>query len=160
MLGLMLTALAADFREDWLVRSAGTHVLEGKALSSRTRDAMVRLDVLSESSYAVHRSRQISHEDVRWSDVILCSEAAQVTFIRAKYPEASAKTVTLGQLVRNARVDVGFGAQVQLIALQEPDAAYDVDDPAGGDQLQYDQCASNLWELAQAFLTLVARGET
>lgn len=32
---------------------------------------------------------------------------------------------------------------------------FDIDDPAGGDQVIYSACAANLWEMAQAFATVV-----
>jgi len=38
----------------------------------------------------------------------------------------------------------------------EPDANFDVDDPAGGDDATYRACANELWELAQAFAAVVA----
>ena len=38
---------------------------------------------------------------------------------------------------------------------QVPDSAFDVDDPAGKDQLAYDQCARTLWDMAQVFGALV-----
>jgi protein-tyrosine-phosphatase len=37
----------------------------------------------------------------------------------------------------------------------DPSPAFDVVDPAGGDQAVYDACASQLWDLAKAFALLV-----
>jgi hypothetical protein len=33
---------------------------------------------------------------------------------------------------------------------------FDVLDPAGGDQAAYDECASQLWDLAKAFAAIVS----
>jgi len=46
MLGYMLTTLAYTNEVDWKLRSAGTHVIEGSAMSSRTRDALWSIDEL------------------------------------------------------------------------------------------------------------------
>ena len=48
MLGYMLTTLAYTNEADWKLRSAGTHVIEGSAMSSRTRDALWSIDELGD----------------------------------------------------------------------------------------------------------------
>jgi protein-tyrosine-phosphatase len=154
MLGYMLAALAAGSGEDWSIRSAGTHVVEGRAMSSRTRDALLRLNVLGDVRYGLHRGHQLSRDDVEWSDVILACAAEHVSFVRTQYPEASVKTVTLGQLLREASIERELGAQIVHVASRDIDVNYDLDDPAGGSQAAYDLCAVNLWEMAQAFAML------
>ena len=154
MLGYMLTTLAETSGEDWHVRSAGTHVVEGAAMSSRTRDALIGLDELGEHHYGAHRSHQLDVDDVRWADLIITAEADHVRYVRAAHPDASAKTVQLHQFVRFAPLDEPLGAQVAAVAAMEPSAEFDVSDPAGGDQGAYDQCARQLWDLAQVFALL------
>jgi protein-tyrosine-phosphatase len=155
MLGYMMTTLAEATDEEWSVRTAGTHVAEGSAMSSRTRDALLQLPELAGHHYEAHRGHQLTRDDVDWCDVILASEAAHVVFVRSQYPESRLKTVSLGQFLRDAPLDDSFVDQVTIVALLEPDAAFDVEDPAGGDQAAYNACASQLWEMAQAFATLV-----
>jgi hypothetical protein len=77
-------------------------------------------------------------------------------FVRAHYGEATLKTVLLGQFLRDAPLDDSFVDQVTYVALLEPDPAFNVEDPAGRDQVAYDACAAQLWEMAQAFTTIVA----
>ncbi len=151
MLGYMLTTLSEASGEDWHVRSAGTHVIEGSAMSGRTREALLGLEDLGEHHYNAHRSRQLSAEDVDWADVILTSEAAHVRFVRATFADGARKSVQLHQFVRHAALDEPFATQLALVAALEPSDDLDVTDPAGGDQAAYNNCAAELWELAQVF---------
>ena len=155
MLGYMLTTIAETNGTDWVIRTAGTHVAEGTAMSSRTRDALRRIPELGDHNYGAHRGHQLTRDDVEWSDVILASEALHVAFVRRHYPEAAAKSVSFGQFIRDAPLDEPFVDQVSFISTQVPDDAFDVDDPAGHDQLAYDQCARTLWDMAQVFGALV-----
>lgn len=155
MLGYMLTTIAEANGVDWAIHTAGTHVVEGAAMSSRTRDALLRIPELGDHRYGRHRGHQLTRGDVEWSDVILASEALHVLFVRLHYPEAAAKSVSFGQFIRRAPLDEPFVDQVTSTSSQVPDSAFDVDDPAGHDQLAYDQCARTLWDMAQVFATLV-----
>lgn len=155
MLGYMLARLAVVNGYDWQIRSAGTHVVEGSAMSSRTRDALFSLEDLGEIPFGTHRSHQLSNEDVDWADLILASEANHVYFVRTNFPDGTSKTVLLHQLLRDAPLDRPFGAQLQFVASLQPSMFFDVDDPAGGDQVAYDACALQLWEMAQVFTTIV-----
>ncbi|MHB8379746.1 MAG: arsenate reductase/protein-tyrosine-phosphatase family protein [Acidimicrobiales bacterium] len=154
MLGYMLESLAQVGGFDWSIRTAGTHVVEGSAMSSRTRDALQSLDDLGEHHYGSHRSHQLSSEDVAWADVILTSEANHVLFVRSNFPGASSKSVLFHQFVREAPLDLAFNEQLRVVATREPLATYDVDDPAAGDQATYNACATKLWKLAQIFSTI------
>jgi protein-tyrosine-phosphatase len=155
MLGYMLVALAEDSGEQWSVRTAGTLVAEGSAMSSRTRSALLGIQELGERRYGAHRSHQIDEDDVEWADVILASEADHVRFVRAQFDVANAKTVQLVQFVRRAPMDVPFTEQLAAVSELDPSSVFDVVDPAGGDQNVYDMCASQLWDLAKAFALLV-----
>ena len=151
MLGYMLSSLACREGFDWHVRSAGTHVTEGSAVSARTRDALVAIEELGEQRYGLHRSHQLRVDDVNWSDVILCAEADHVRFVRRHFSAAADKTVQLAQLVARAPAGVSRSEQVAYVASLELDAQFDVADPAGGDQAVYHACAQQLWSLAGAF---------
>ena len=155
MLGYMLTTLGESTGEDWSIRTAGTHVAEGSAMSSRTRDALLRIRELGEHHYGAHRGHQLTRDDVVWADAIVACEAAHVVFARMKFTEATFKAVLLGQFLLAAPLDTSFVDQVFQVAQLEPDSAFDVEDPAGRDQFAYDECASNLWDMAQVFATLV-----
>ncbi|HTB08678.1 MAG TPA: hypothetical protein VK704_02610 [Acidimicrobiales bacterium] len=155
MLGYMLATVSDANRHDWSVRTAGTLVSEGRAMSMRTRDALLRIPELGHHPFTAHRSRRLSAEDVEWSDVILAMEASHVMFVRGQFPDAGAKTVMLAQFLREAPLDAGWFEQVEFVSTRVPDSAFDVEDPAGGEQGVYDACAQQLWEMAQTFSTLV-----
>ncbi|HEV3187629.1 MAG TPA: hypothetical protein VGZ04_06230 [Acidimicrobiales bacterium] len=159
MLGYMFESLAEAGGFDWSVRTAGTLVIEGNAMSSRTRDALLALSDMGEHHYSGHRSHQLSTNDVMWADAILTSEANQVDFVRSNFPAAGSKTVQLHQFVREAPLDVPFDEQLAFVASREPLTMFDVEDPAGGGQATYNACATKLWELAQAFSTIVSGEE-
>ena len=156
MLAAMLETLAETQGEPWHVRSAGTHVAEGSGVSSRTRDALLAISELDVRTYGSHRSHQLSDADVAWAHVIIAAEADNVVVARRRHPDAATKTVQLAQFVRFAPLDASSAAQVAAVALLEPLREFDVRDPAGGDQDVYDECANELWQLAQAFATLVS----
>jgi protein-tyrosine-phosphatase len=154
MLGYMLTTLAEANGADWSIRTAGTHVTEGSAMSSRTRDALMKLHDLGNHHYNAHRSHQLADDDVQWCDVILASEAANVEFVRTRHGDGASRSVVFQQFLREAPLDTDFDEQVRYVASLDPLAYFDVADPAGKDQRAYDECAASLWEMAQVFATL------
>jgi protein-tyrosine-phosphatase len=155
MLGYMLTTLAEATLEPWEIRSAGTHVTEGSAMSARTREALSRIEELGDHQYGAHRSHQLDHDDVEWADVILAAEADNVRYVRRSFAASADKAVQLSLFVRFAPLDGDFDAQLRAATSHEPSSEFDVEDPAGGDQTTYDACARQLWDLAQAFALLV-----
>jgi protein-tyrosine-phosphatase len=155
MLGYMLIALSEGTNEQWTVRTAGTFVTEGSAMSSRTKSALLVIPELGERQYGAHRSHQIDEDDVEWADLILASEAGHVRYARTKFTGAHTKTVQLSQFVRRAPIEVPFADQLAAVSALTPSSLFDVPDPAGGDQSVYDACALQLWELAKAFALLV-----
>lgn len=154
MLGYMLQTLSDAAGYDWRVRTAGTHAIEGLAMSARTKAALLSLE-LGEHRYNAHRSRQLRSSDVEWADVIFASEADHVAYVRSRHPEGAARTVTLGQFVREAPLEAPFLEQVAIVAAREPSAAFDVADPAGGEEADYVACARELWSLVEALAVLV-----
>ncbi len=158
MLGYMFTSIAEVNGFDWQIRSAGTHVIEGNAMSSRTKSALVSLEDLGAHHYNAHRSHQLSDEDVAWADVIVTSEAAHVNFVRKNFPDGAPKTVMLDQFIVEAPRDASFDEQIGFVALRQPSMFFDVEDPAGGDQETYDACVRQLWAMAKDF-SAMAGGE-
>ncbi len=156
MLGYMLADLADAGAQAWHVRSAGTHVVEGLAMSSRTVEALRHLGTLGEHRYGAHRSHQIDAADVAWADVILAAELDNVDFVRHHFPATVRNCVQLGHFVAHAPSSEALSEQLRVVALVPPGRHLDVVDPAGADQAVYDACAAQLWELARAFATLVA----
>jgi protein-tyrosine-phosphatase len=156
MLAHMLTGLSEANGSNWSVRSAGTHVTEGSAISSRTKQALQSIGDLGEQNFGLHRSHQLNLEDAQWADVILAAEAANVSYVNTHFPADAHKTVTLLQFLRRAPLDASFAEQLQYASAVAPDVALDVVDPAGKDQAAYDECADQLWLMAQAFSTLLS----
>ena len=155
MLGYMLTTIAEATGADWKVRTAGTLVIEGKAMSARTRGALLSIEELGGHHYNAHRSNQLSGADVAWADVVLASEADHVNYVRANFARGAAVAVQLHQFVRYAPLDEPFPVQLEVVASLALEPELDVVDPAGGDDAMYVACANELWELAQVFATLV-----
>lgn len=155
MLGYMLTTISDVTGEEWHIRSAGTHVTEGSAMSSRTRDALFAIEELGEHQYGAHRSHQLLHSDLVWADVILAAEAGNVTFVRANFSANADGSVQLAQFIRFAPLGQDLQSQLRAVNEHEPSPDFNVADPAGGDQATYDACARQLWDLAQAFALIV-----
>ena len=156
MLAAMLDALAPAYGLAVDVRSAGTHVAEGSSVSARTRDALNHLDELGPVSLNGHRSHQLELADLEWADVVLALEADHVRYVVRHFAAFALSCCSLAQFVREAPLDAPLSTQVAVVAALEPDTAFDVVDPAGGDQDTYDRCAEHLWALTQAFCTVVA----
>jgi protein-tyrosine-phosphatase len=155
MLGHMLSVLGEASGDQWSIRTAGTLVTEGAAMSARTRTALLGIEELGERRYGGHRSHQINEDDVEWADLILASEADQVRYVRAHFEQSHGKTVQLLQFVRRAPIEVSFAEQLAAVSELPPSSLFNVADPAGGDQSVYDVCAAQLWDLAKSFALLL-----
>ncbi len=142
MLALMLESLRGA-----PVRSRGTHATGGQGVSARTLAALASAG-LDPAPARAHRSAPLVADDLAWADVVLCAEAGQVALARAISPGAPVATV--GQVAR-ATGDL----VARLAASTAPDPAYDVPDPAGGDQAAYDECARVLWGYAREIAPLL-----
>ena len=136
------------------VVTAGTHVIEGQPMSRRTRDALGSVGFSADG----HRSHQITETDIDDAVLILAMATEHVSYIRRKHPEAAAKTASIKRLVR----DLPSGSEPladRLAALGLADVAVeaweDVEDPAGGDDLVYVSCATELADLCARLLPLL-----
>ena len=154
MLAYMLSDLAEAEGRDWRVRSAGTHVIEGQAMSARTRRALEAIPELGHHRYGAHRSHQIDHADVDWADVILAAELDHVRYVERL--SATARAVQIGAFVAGAPTGLALDDQLLEVVARPVEADLDVADPAGGEQADYDACARQLWDLARRFAELVS----
>jgi protein-tyrosine-phosphatase len=155
MLGYMLSTLAESARVEWNIRTAGTHVTEGSAMSGRTRDALLKIEELGGHRYGAHRSHQLNASDCEWADVVLAAESGNVIFVWTNFSQFADRAVQLAQFVRFAPLDGDFASKLRAASHHEPSKEFNVSDPAGGDQTTYDACARQLWDLAQAFAEIV-----
>jgi protein-tyrosine-phosphatase len=144
---VMAGALLEDRAPDLRITTAGTHVVEGMPMSWRTRDALAELGV----EQSMHRSHQLTDDDVATASVVICLAAEHVAYMRRIHAEAAAKTVTLKRLVRDLPGAPGASFADRLAALNLTDAALapdeDVDDPAGGDLPVFRACAHEIRDL-------------
>jgi protein-tyrosine phosphatase len=76
------------------VVSAGLHDLAGRAADPRAVAAGRQWGV----DLSGHRSRLVDDDLVRWADLILVMDRSNLRGIRARYPNAAAKTYLLGLL--------------------------------------------------------------
>ena len=109
MLGYMLSTLTESAGVHWNIRTAGTHVTEGSAMSSRTRDALMKIEGLGDHRYGAHRSHQLVASDCEWADVILAAESDNVFFARTNFPQFADKAVQLGAFMRFAPLQTARG---------------------------------------------------
>ena len=142
---VMAGALLAD-DPNIVVATRGTHVVEGLPMSMRTRSALVALGVNDHS----HRSRQLSSDDLRDADLIVAMAREHVQFVRRVHPQAAARTATLKRLARD--LPAGSGPLAERVAALRLDAVdledwEDVDDPAGGDEAVFHECADEIRDL-------------
>ena len=142
---VMAGALLAD--DPYLVvATRGTHVVEGLPMSMRTRSALVALGVNDHT----HRSRQLSSDDLRDADLIVAMAREHVQYVRRQYPQAAARTGTLKRLARDLAVTSDpLVDRVAALGLETVDLEpwEDVDDPAGGDEAVFHECANEIRDL-------------
>ena len=139
---VMAGALLAD-DPNIVVATRGTHVVEGLPMSMRTRSALVALGVNDHS----HRSRQLSSDDLRDADLIVAMAREHVQFVRRVHPQAAARTATLKRLARD--LPAGSDSLAERVAALRLDTVdleqwEDVDDPAGGDEAVFHECADEI----------------
>ncbi len=141
----MLAAMVVARDPSWQARSAGTHASDGQAVSARTLAAWSAVTGLPDGALRAHRSRALDAALVAWADLIVAVEADQVRTLRRDYPAAAGRTASLAQLLA---APGDLDAITRELASLEPDAHFDVADPAGGDASAYEAAARRLWDLA------------
>jgi len=155
MLAYMLTTIGEGEGRDWRVRSAGTHALDNLPMDRRALAALESVGELGEHRYGAHRSHLITTSDLADADVVLAMEAAQVRHVGSLDETLAARTVHFSSFVRSAALDEPLAAQMKAVRVLGLDDALDVAEHAHGDEVTYERCARELWELAQAFAVVV-----
>lgn len=117
------TRLGPD--RDVVVTSAGTGAFDGTPVSRHSGSAMKRrgLDV------SRHRARRLTPRLIRGADRIVCMTAEQAAEIITAYPDAAAKTGTLGE---------------------------DIPDPIGGTEQDYERVAALIEQRIEALADEIA----
>lgn len=149
---VMAATMLRHRRSDLIVASGGTLVLEGHPMSMRTRTALARFGLRD----STHRSHQVNRADVAGADVIIVMESDHLQWLARKHPEALDRAVLLPYLAEN----LPGGAtplrervsSLDLVA-QNADPRYEVIDPAGGEQPEFDVCAAEI----DLYIAAVAR---
>ena len=138
---VMARAMFADRAPDYRSVGAGTLVIEGLPMSSRTRNAMAGLGLADPD----HRSSQFDTADVS-ADLIVAMEPSHVAWIRRHHGEAAARTATLPRLVRDLPSDGPLAERVASLGLAAVEVGTweEVVDPASGEQTDFDACAVTL----------------
>ncbi len=144
---VMARRMFAEVAPGYRATSAGTLVLEGHPMSSRTRSAL-RDHGLTDSD---HRSRQFGATEAA-ADLIVVMEPDHVAWVRRHHPEAASRTATLPRLVRDLPTDGSLADRVGTLDLDtlEVEPWEEVVDPASGDQAVFDACAAELRHLVDA----------
>jgi protein-tyrosine-phosphatase len=139
MAGVMLEAAGANVR----ITTAGTHVVEHQPVSLRTRDALRAVGL----SVPLHRSHQLTEDDVRDADVVVAMSAEHVWYVRRRHPSGAGRTATLRWLAHHLPPGPEpLAPRVERLGLAGLDPADqgDVADPAGGDDDDYARCVRDL----------------
>jgi protein-tyrosine-phosphatase len=158
MAGFMLERLTENSPERPNIVTAGTHTLEGRPMSIRTRDALLAIPEMSDAPVGLHRSHQITDADLDRAVLVVAMEADHVRFIRRRHPEAAGHTATIRHLVQSLQPGPGnLGGRIAALDLANVvvDDRDDVEDPAGREDAIYEKCALELWSLCQDLVTLL-----
>ena len=136
------------------VHSAGTLVVEGQPLGWRTRAALGRIGLTSQS----HRSRQFTAKDAAAADLIAVMEPSHVAWMRRRFPEAAAVTGCLRRLARDLPSAAVTPSTDDRLSIRErvaslglasivPEPWEEVVDPGAGDRTVFHRCAIELLPL-------------
>ena len=146
----MAAAMLRDCDDGGLfdVRSAGTLVVEGHPMGTRTRGALARHGLTEHA----HRSRQFRAADAAEADLVVVMEPLHLHWIRRNIPEAMSATGSLRRLARDLPApgepfsagDLRRRIASLGLASLEPEPWEEVVDPAGGDQADFDRCSDEL----------------
>jgi len=142
-------ALLAAALPDAEICTAGTMVVEHQPMSIRTRQAIEHVEL----AVPLHRSHQLTDDDVDRADLVVAMAAEHVHYIRRRHPSGAARTATVRWLASHLPVGPGTLAErvsSMDLATVDPDGQGDVADPAGGIDEIYLACAEDLAETVTA----------
>ncbi len=142
MAGALMAAAGTGIR----ITTAGTHVIERQPVSLRTRDALRAVGL----NVSVHRSHQLTDDDVDQADLIVAMAAEHVRYVRRRHPSGAGRTATAKWLAQH--LDAGpepIAERVARLGLAsvDPGRQGDVEDPAGGGDEDYAACVVELTSL-------------
>lgn len=147
---VMATVISRSRTDAIRVSGAGTHVIEGHPMSSRTRAALARLGLADPT----HRSTQLADRHLD-ADLLVTMEPAHVAYIRRHHPDAAPRAATLRRLVRDLPATSGLLAErIASLGLErvELEAWEEVVDPGSGEQPAFDACIDELDRLVDELL--------
>ncbi len=150
----MATLIGKQRNSTYRFQGAGTHSIEGLAMSGRTRKALESIGL----SDASHRSHQLSAADTRDASLIVAFAPEHVDFVRRTYPEAAAKTATIHHLIDHLRFSSEpLEQRVAALHLAEVKVPRDIEvtDPGGGDDNAFIACLREIDMLMQKLLALL-----
>ena len=151
MAATMLQALNPSL----IVRSAGTHVVEGRPVGVRTRTTLARHGLAAPD----HRSRQFSTEDAS-ADLVAVMEPAHILWIRSRFPAANTVTGSLRRLARDLPRSPAHGLASEMLSERvaplgladiSPEPWEEVPDPGAGEQVDFDRVAVEICDLVTMF---------
>jgi protein-tyrosine-phosphatase len=153
---VMATVLFRERASGFVVRGAGTHVIEGQPMSLRTRTALASLGL----SDPLHRSAQLWELDARRADLLIAMAPEHVRWVRRMMPDAAPRTATLKRLLHllsTAPSGADFAGTIAALDLAsiEPEPWEEVVDPGGGEQDVFDRCAQELDKLIDELIDVL-----
>jgi len=142
---VMATVLFRERATGFVVRGAGTHVVEGQPMSVRTRTALAGLGLAD----PMHRSAQLWEPDARRADLVVAMAPEHVTWVRRTMPDIRDRTATLKRLVELlADTDPSAPLAERVASMKladiDPEPWEEVVDPGGGEQDVFHACAGEL----------------
>lgn len=145
---VMGAAALSRRRPDIPVITAGTLVLEGLPMSTRTRRAM--LDAGLDPSY--HRSRQATGSLLAEAGLVIAAAPEHIAWVRREHPVHAARTATLIHLVRKLSTEptpLTDRVTELLLAEHQPDSDEEIVDPGGGELDLYIKVAHEIVALVE-----------
>ncbi len=139
----VIAGAALRTRAPWLeVQTAGTLVIDGQPMSGRTRAALVHVGLEPPR----HASRQATPPVLAWADIIVGLSTEHIGWIRREHPDVAHRSATLVRLARDLHAGADLAARVRALDLAHValEAWEDVDDPGGGDEEAFVDCARHI----------------
>jgi len=150
MAGFMLENRLGAAGKAVVVKTGGTHAVDGQPISMRTRAALGSIPELADAPVSLHRSHQVTPVDLHQADLVLVMEADHIRYLRRQHPDTSRKAAMIRPLCQLLPAGPSsLAARVASLELErlEPSPADDVMDPAGHEEEVYVDCARMLWDL-------------
>lgn len=148
---VLAAALLAELRPDLGVASAGTLVIEGCPLSTRTRAGFESIELAVPN----HRSRQARAEHLEASDLVVALAPEHVGWVRRELPLVADRTLTLLRIHRDLRPGpepiAGRVAELDPASVELGDWE-EIVDPGGLEVDAYQACAAEIRDLMHDLL--------